>query len=652
MKHPMRHPSLRLALSAALALASGAASALGLGQIEVRSRAGQPLMAEIPVISSDPTELEFLQARLASPETFARIGLEPSAGAAADLQFEIGTGRTGGTVIRVTTQEPVNEPLLTFLVEVDWGQGRLVREYSALVDAPNAVAASTQPTIQAPLSAPSDTIDRPSESADPSGAADASQPGSATAAADAMQSQGASEHVPVRRGDTLSKVAARIGRTRDHTLDQAMIALLRANPDAFVGDDINQLRQGAVLRVPLASEVAAIDASQAAQVVRDRMRQWRQARREAVASAQAAANAAGAPSTAAGSRLPARAATSSVTAPTRADARLEIAPPAASRANRAGTQSGLEAGGEGQMLRQELQESREALAAREAELQELKTRVAELEKLRTDQQRLMALKDSELAAAQQRLATTQATAPPKPAQDAARDSGVPWMLGGAALLAALLGGWWMRRRSPAAPRFRAPPSASRSDLASAFPLRDASGPDEDLLVVQPVPADDGSVPAPIVSSHAVPAARGQAAETQAPGPMRPSETVVPRNAFDGTASPGIAAAPLTPDAPARLVTPVSPASPAHADSTDRHVAAGDEDPVTAISHTLRPVAPPPLVDAPAPATSVNERIELAQAYLELGDNDSARQLLGEVAVNGDHASRQQAIRLLRDLDSP
>ena len=77
----------RIALAIALAVAAGPVAALGLGQIQVKSKVDQPLLAEIPIVSSDPAELEQLQARLASPETFRRIGLEPPSGAAADLQF-------------------------------------------------------------------------------------------------------------------------------------------------------------------------------------------------------------------------------------------------------------------------------------------------------------------------------------------------------------------------------------------------------------------------------------------------------------------------------------------------------------------------------------------------------------------------------------
>ncbi|MGJ4730548.1 type IV pilus assembly protein FimV, partial [Luteimonas sp. SDU101] len=156
----MKTLACRLALLLALLLQVPVALALGLGQIEVKSRAGEPLLAEIPIISTDPSELENLQARLASPETFRRIGLEPPAGLVSELRFAIALDPRGRPVVRITSDTPVQQPLLTFLVEVDWGQGRLVREYSALVDTPQTVAAPAQPPIQAPEAAPSNVIVR------------------------------------------------------------------------------------------------------------------------------------------------------------------------------------------------------------------------------------------------------------------------------------------------------------------------------------------------------------------------------------------------------------------------------------------------------------------------------------------------------------
>ena len=119
--------TLRLAIATALLLAAGNAAALGLGQIEVKSRLNQPLLAEIPIISTVPGELEALQAKLASPETFRRIGLPPPSGIAANLQFSLGNDARGRPVIRVTTSAPLTQAVLNFLIEVDWGQGRLVR---------------------------------------------------------------------------------------------------------------------------------------------------------------------------------------------------------------------------------------------------------------------------------------------------------------------------------------------------------------------------------------------------------------------------------------------------------------------------------------------------------------------------------------------
>ena len=144
----------------ALLLASGGAMALGLGQIRVLSAPGEPFLAEIPIISNEPGELENARARLASSDTFARVGLQPPTGLVRDLQFEITTDAQDRAVVRVTGSVPVDVAALAFLVEVDWGQGRLVREYSALVDAPRTTAPIDAPVIQAPRALPSDSIVR------------------------------------------------------------------------------------------------------------------------------------------------------------------------------------------------------------------------------------------------------------------------------------------------------------------------------------------------------------------------------------------------------------------------------------------------------------------------------------------------------------
>lgn len=139
---------------------SGAAMALGLGDIRVLSKPGQPLVAEIPVISNEPGELDNARVALASATTFARVGLERPQGLVSNLQFQFAQDARGRAVIRVTSSQPVDRPAINFLIEVEWAQGRLVREYAALVDAPNTAAAIAEPAIDAPQAGASNTIAR------------------------------------------------------------------------------------------------------------------------------------------------------------------------------------------------------------------------------------------------------------------------------------------------------------------------------------------------------------------------------------------------------------------------------------------------------------------------------------------------------------
>ena len=139
----IRH--LRLPLALALALGASGAHALGLGPIEVKSGLNQPLVAEIPILSAGPGEIDELEVRLASPEAFARVGLERPVGLTANLQMEVGRNAAGQPVIRVTTPGRFDEPFLTFLLEANWGRGSVVREFSALVDPPYIAPARRPP---------------------------------------------------------------------------------------------------------------------------------------------------------------------------------------------------------------------------------------------------------------------------------------------------------------------------------------------------------------------------------------------------------------------------------------------------------------------------------------------------------------------------
>ena len=601
-----------------LAIVAWPAFALGLGQIEVKSQAGQPLLAEIPVISADPSELEGLQARLASPDTFRRIGLDPPTGLVSGLQFVVALDARGRPVIRITSDAPVQQPLLTFLVEVEWGQGRLVREYSALVDTPQTVAAPAQPPIQAPVVAPSNTIVRAPETAPapeattPAPAAETpdtpAPPPEAVAAAPtppapvptpapapvAAPAATPGEYGPVQAGQTLGTIAAELAAGSGQSRNQTMLALLRANPEAFIGGNLNLIRQGAVLRVPTGEEWSAASIAEANAVVREHVARWREMRRPvpqpaAVADAPAATAAQAAP--AAG-------------APRVAEARLEIVPPSNGGDANAANRTGIAAGGEGDMLQQqELVQTRESLAARDAEVQELKTRVAELEQLQQQQQQLIQMKDSELASAQQRLAQSNAQPAPTLAQadaatppPAAADTGTPvWLWLGLALLVAALVAWWLvaRRKASATRKLVFPPAA-----VAAVPPEARRETTREVIVEAPPPAAE--------------AVAGDDA-----GRVRSNH-----------------------DSATRWTAPTAAAS---GKAPTWHAGGGAAQAETRADTRAEAVAPL----NPAPAGQ--ERIELARAYIDLGDVDTARTLLQEVADAGDAASRGEAARLLREL---
>ena len=577
-----------------LVLSSSAAMALGLGNIRVLSRPGQPLLAEIPVISSDPDELANAHVGLASPATFERVGLAPPDGLVGELQFAFAQDAQGRAVVRVSSAAPVQVAAVGFLIEVDWGKGRLVREYSALVSAPETAAAVSEPVTEAPASPDNLIVRDPEPLPVAPAAAQVAQPvpqiqgeqrvpaAASHVAAAPMASPAEGQLAPVQRGQVLSKIASELARENGHSLDQTMLALLHANPEAFIRGNVHLLREGAVLRIPGQEELARIDAAQARAIVREHTAQWRQARApipqpEVAGTAMAAGNAGG-------------------TTPSADGARLEIAPAVAGAQQGAGTMTGLDAGGEGDMAANEqLRQAREDIATRDAELQELRERVAALEKLQEKQQSLIAMKDSDLAAAQQRLADAAKQQP-------AASMAWLWLL---LLLAVVAGaGWWLSRRRKPSPL---PPAPRGKRSTPSFTL---GMPGAELAVV--------------------PAAEGQALSDEGEDVFSESEPEpVP---FWSQPAVAVDAAEQVED---------SPAAPASGDRPAEAVA--PQPAAVALVDSMASVAPL----NPAPAG--RERLELAIAYLDLGDAETARTLLNEVVTGADPKAREEALELLARL---
>jgi pilus assembly protein FimV len=253
--------------------------ALGLGDIQLNSALNQPLDARIEILGASPQDLRDLQAAIAGRETFNRYGLEYS-NIFGSLRFSVEKDEAGRDVLRVTSPQPVTEPFLTFLIEADWSRGRLLREYTVLLDPPVFMPEQTAPAVvQAPRGAAAQpgpgagTIERA-----PEPVASAPAPAEPVPVAPATTSAASAAPVTgeyrVQRGDTLWLIANRTRTDTSTTLNQMMVALYRANPDAFLGN-MNLLKEGATLRVPDTTEIAAVSDGDAAAEFARQTSAWR-----------------------------------------------------------------------------------------------------------------------------------------------------------------------------------------------------------------------------------------------------------------------------------------------------------------------------------------------------------------------------------------
>lgn len=373
----------------ALLFAPLVAYSAGLGRFTVNSALGQPLNAEIEIVSLQAGDEDSVTARLASMDAFRQAGIELSS-ALVGLQFAIDK-RGGRPVIRLTTAQPVNEPFLEVLVELQWATGRLVREYTFLLDPPEYRRA-------APDAAPGATA-RPAPVTESAPA----RPATGSEARPIPATPGAPAAVggkhDVKKGDTLGAIA-RQNLPAGVTLNQMMIALFRANQEAFIRGNINLVRAGRILNIPEREEIIALGAADANKIVQSHMADFAEYKRKLAAAVAAA------PAVPAREREVTGRITVKPEAPTPAEQKdqLKLSKADPSKPGAPASRAARD----------------DDRVARERALKEAQSRVGDLEKNVADLQKLLELKNQQLADLEKKAAGAKPAPAPAPAAPVAK----------------------------------------------------------------------------------------------------------------------------------------------------------------------------------------------------------------------------------------
>lgn len=435
-------------LVALLALnCSMGAFALGLGDIDLHSALNQPINADIALLSVRPDEADGIKVILGSTEDFAHAGLERPY-LLNQLHFLVVEKGKGHYRIHVSSDQAIREPFLDFLVQVTWRGGQLLREYTVLLDPPVLMPAPVQvitaPVTKAavpepaaaPATKPSTPIvatpqpvpTPPKSEAQPSPPAAAPLPQPSAAAP-----RIANEYGPVRPNQTLWSIANRARPNRSVSVDQMMQAILQANPDAFIKHNINNLKAGQILRIPTAGEVDAINAAHARAATLQQNEDWRNKRTAPSAPAPVPKQAQAptpapavkpapktAPEAAQKPPAPPVAQKPSAAAPTPPPSEAQLKVLAPSRAETAKSTGAAGAGtstsaataptAAGADMHKELALATEAVETQRQETEDLRTRLSDLEKQISTMQKMMTIKDEQLATLQAKSGTAGAAA--------------------------------------------------------------------------------------------------------------------------------------------------------------------------------------------------------------------------------------------------
>ncbi|UTW01669.1 hypothetical protein KDX31_09765 [Amphritea atlantica] len=275
---------LALSLAIAGALGTSNANALGLGEIKITSALNEPLQAEIQLLEMRSVDPQQIQPRMANVDEFALAGIDKLR-FLSDVKFEVKPGPSGRGTIILRSSAPVKEPFLNFLVEVNWPSGRLVREYTVLLDPPiydpAPAPAAVQPARSSAASAPAPVAVKPIAPQTP---------------VSNIRTRMTDGQVYVDVNDTLWDIARQHKPAATVSEAQMMLALQRKNPEAFPNNNVNQMKAGVVMDLPSLEEVQALSHKQANEEFWRQTQMWKQgitsaAQSEVMGSADSADNA-------------------------------------------------------------------------------------------------------------------------------------------------------------------------------------------------------------------------------------------------------------------------------------------------------------------------------------------------------------------------
>ncbi len=420
----------------ALLFAWGSVNAAGLGRLTVQSALGQPLKAEIELLSVTKDDLADITVKLASPEAFRLAHIDRQE-ALVNLRFAVDQRANGQPVIRISSTASVPDPFLDMLIELNWRSGRLVREYTVLLDPPPAAkpAETLRPLIAPPELAatldakPAVQPDVQVQSQTQSQAQAQSQ--SQTQAQAQAQAQAkprkkpapvpaedvAEAYGPVRSGETLRAIANKV-RTPDVSVDQMLVGLYRANKKAFHNDNMNSLNRGAVLKIPDGDAIGDLSQVEAEKTVAAHASEWYAYRRKLSQVAAAAARPV-VEDQSAGKIVPQREVVAPPVAATTKDV-LKLSKGEPGKVDKNGKDAKDKAQ---EKVLEKVNAMEEELAAKARALQEAQDRVSQLERTVLDMQKLLEMKAQEKAQEKAQQATQAApsaepvaVAPVEPAQ--------------------------------------------------------------------------------------------------------------------------------------------------------------------------------------------------------------------------------------------